>query len=231
MEFINEKLLKRVNNNPTKQVMQLSIFSLCQKIDNKEILLPLFQRDISWTLIKSVSLLNYQLLGKTPMSSISANKINNKISSVTQVDFLNRIIVVDTNSTLSIIDGQQRLATNFKCYIDHDDFKNIVLDLLKGKFLIQTKDIKDCQIPVGILLNKDYQKFSNYITNNPNIREHEPMELLYRIRNKLHSYNYTINSAENLTEEEQTEWFEILNLPGSRISKKQLKTIKEKIKN
>lgn len=34
----------------------------------------------------------------------------------------------------SVVDGQQRLTTNFKAYINHEDFRNIVLDLGKGVF-------------------------------------------------------------------------------------------------
>lgn len=113
----------------------MSIFDMCQKIESKAITLPLYQRDLSWTLTKCIDLLNYQLLGKAPVSPISMNIILSTKECVPQVSFIDRDIMDDVMySQMSVVDGQQRLTTNFKAYINHDDFRNIVLDLGKGYF-------------------------------------------------------------------------------------------------
>ena len=71
----------------------MSIFDMCQKIENKTISLPLYQRDLSWTLSKCIDLLNYQLLGKAPVSPISMNVILNTQECVPQVSFIYRDIM------------------------------------------------------------------------------------------------------------------------------------------
>lgn len=226
---LNENLIKFAGFNPTKQTQQITVVNLCQKIEEKEITLPLYQRDVCWTLEKCVSLLNYQLLGKAPVSPISINKVNKKNSDVIQIDFLDRNVILDVeNEKLSVTDGQQRLTTNYKAYINHEDFKNIVLDLIKGSFIIE-KHIKKNQIPVGILLNKDSAVFSKYIMGNSMLKKSECMSLLYQIRSKLHDYSYTVNLAEKLTESEQILWFEVLNNAGSRVTRVQMKLSKLKL--
>ena len=73
-----------------------------------------------------------------------------------QVSFITREIVKDMSRTqISIVDGQQRLTTNYKAYTDSEDFRNIVLDLIKGRFLLVEGAIERYQIPVGKLLNKE----------------------------------------------------------------------------
>ncbi|MDJ8951191.1 hypothetical protein PTL49_15090, partial [Clostridium perfringens] len=67
---INKNLEKIAGFNPTKRTYQISILNICEKIENQEITLPLYQRDVSWTLQKSVDLMNYQLLGKAPVAPI-----------------------------------------------------------------------------------------------------------------------------------------------------------------
>jgi hypothetical protein len=51
------------------------------------------------------------------------------------------------------------------------------------------------------------------------------------VRSKIHSYNYTINIAEDLTENEQIEWFEILNNAGRRVTTIQMAFSKLKLHN
>lgn len=48
--------------------------------------------------------------------------------------------------------------------------------------------------------------------------EHYSMVQLTEDRNGKYSAAYTLNSAEDLTEDEQIEWFEVLNNAGSRVS-------------
>lgn len=223
---ISESLKKMVAYNPTKQTFQMSSLNLCEKIESNDITLPLYQRDISWSTKKAVSLLNYQLNGKAPVSPISVNKITDKSYSVAQVTFIDRTIIdVFKVGQLSVTDGQQRLSTNYKCYINHPDFSCVVLDLQKGIFTIidNPDSIKSCQIPAGILLNKDTDTFFEHIDKCKVLKKPEVTNVLLQTRSKLRDYNYTINLAEDLSEEEQIEWFEVLNNAGSRVSRVQMK--------
>ena len=51
---INKLLLEAANLNPTKNSRQEYIFTLCEYIEKNELTLPLYQRDVSWTLAKCV---------------------------------------------------------------------------------------------------------------------------------------------------------------------------------
>lgn len=118
----------------------------------------------------------------------------------------------------SVVDGQQRLTTNYKAYCNHPDLKNVVLDLGKGEFVINTESFRRNQIPVGILLNKDDLMLIGYTGKNKALSAPEIVNALLQIRNKIKTYQYTINFATDLTEDEQIDWFEVLNNAGSRVS-------------
>lgn len=226
---VNKRLVNASSFNPTKKTFMMSVADMNQKIESQEFSLPLYQRDISWTIQKAIDLFNYQLLGKAPVSPISINVINNTNDCVPQVSFIEREVVDKVvRGQFSIVDGQQRLTTNYKAHINHDDFRNIVLDLVKGKFILVEGAIKKHQIPVGTLLNKEDATFFSYITRNSVLKEPNTMTLLVQIRSKMKTYNYTINSAEDLSEDEQIEWFEVLNNAGSRVSILQMRFSKLK---
>lgn len=115
---IHPRLKENVELNPTKESSQENLDLLCQKIDSRVITLPLYQRDLSWTTQKSVDLLNYQLSGKSPVSAISINVIDEVSDSVAvpQVTFINRELVDLKSGMHSVVDGQQRLTTNYAAY-------------------------------------------------------------------------------------------------------------------
>ena len=119
---------------------------------------------------------------------------------------------------MSVVDGQQRLTTNYKAYCNHPDLKNVVLDLGKGEFVINTEAYRKNQVPVGILLNKDDNKLIAYTEKNKALASPMVVNALLQIRNKIKTYQYTINFATDLTEDEQINWFEVLNNAGSRVS-------------
>jgi hypothetical protein len=218
---INKQLLEAANLNPTKNSRQEYIFTLCEYIEKTELTLPLYQRDISWTLQKCVELLNYQLLSKSPISAISINIINNvsKEFAVPQVSFIERELISHTvRGQMSVVDGQQRLTTNYKAYCNHPDLKNVVLDLGKGEFVINNEAFRKNQVPVGVLLNKDDKKLIEYTENNKALSSPTVVNALLQIRNKIKTYQYTINFATDLSEDEQINWFEVLNNAGSRVS-------------
>ncbi len=218
---INKRLLEAANLNPTKNSRQEYIFTLCEYIEKNELTLPLYQRDISWTLHKCVELLNYQLLSKSPISAISINIINNVSAefAVPQVSFIERDLLPNAvRGQMSVVDGQQRLTTNYKAYCNHPDLKNVVLDLGKGEFIINTEAYHRNQIPAGILLNKDDTKLIEYTESNKALSSPVIVNALLQIRNKIKTYQYTINFATDLSEDEQINWFEVLNNAGSRVS-------------
>lgn len=216
---INKNLYATAGFDPTKKTSQMTVVEMCRKIESNAISLPLYQRDISWTLQKCIDLLNYQLCGKAPVSPISINVINEDTDAVPQVSFITReIIETVERGQQSVVDGQQRLTTNYKAYSNHNDFRNIVLDLGQGKFTEVLGSVRTNQIPVGILLNKEDKILFDYTQKNKALGSGEVLNILLLVRNKLRNYNYTINSAENLTEDEQIEWFEVLNNAGSRVS-------------
>jgi hypothetical protein len=218
---INRQLLESASLNPTKNSRQDYIFTLCANIEKNELTLPLYQRDVSWTLHKCIELLNYQLLSKSPISAISINVINNtsKDFAVPQVSFIERKILPNiVRGQMSVVDGQQRLTTNYKAYSDHPDLKNVVLDLGKGEFIEISQELRKNQIPVGVLLNKDDEKLITYTANHKALSSPSVVNALLQIRNKIKTYQYTINFATDLSEDEQINWFEVLNNAGSRVS-------------
>ena len=221
---IHPSLFANADMNPTKETSQQTITDLCQSIEDGFLTLPLYQRDLSWTLAKCVDLLNYQLSGKAPVSAISINVINNVDIGTEQVTFIDRELVEKKSGLKSVVDGQQRISTNYKAYVNSPD---IVLDISRGKFILLKDgvEIRNNQIPAGILLNKDIKVFNRYITGFKN----DIQNILSQIRNKFKTYNYTVNKATDLTEDEQIQWFEVLNNAGSKVTEVQMRLSKLKV--
>lgn len=224
---MTNKILKdAVNFDPTKKSQTATVVSLNEDIKNNKISLPIYQRHISWQLQKSVDLFNYQLFGKAPVSPLSFNKIKPESSnSMQQVKLLTRELIPMENISsdqVSVVDGQQRLSTNYRAYIDDSTFQNIVLDLKKGKFRLLEEGPMNHQIPVGKLLNQDDSVMSSYVSDKMNITDFNDMQLLLQIRTKLRQYSYTLHIAEDMTELQQIEWFEVLNNAGSKVTALQM---------
>ena len=223
---INEELIKAGEQNPTKRSLQMPVKQILEYVDKNEFVLPIYQTGIRWTIEKSLNLMNAQMLGKAPIAPLSMLYITKeKENEVEQINLIDRSKVRgDLAYKYSIIDGQQRIVTNLRAYLDDKEFKNIVLDLVEGKFKVINKELdkEDHQIPIGKLLNKDYSVFEKYALSNDILKANFPT--LFVLRNKLHTYNYIINIAEDLTEDEQLQWFEDLNNAGSKIPKVQVET-------
>lgn len=216
---IDKDLMFAATFDPTKKTSMMTVADMCRKIEKNAISLPLYQRDISWTIQKSIDLLNYQLRGKAPVSPISVNVINEVDGAVPQVSFIDREILSEIErGQYSVVDGQQRLTTNYKAYCDHEDFRHVALDLGKGLFTEVQGSLRSNQVPVGILLNKDDTKLFEYVKSKSGLGAADVLSVLLQVRSKMKNYNYTINSAEDLTEDQQIEWFEVLNNAGSRVS-------------
>lgn len=238
MSIITKKKMEEMRNaasfDPTKKSHAASIQKLCQNIESEKLTIPVYQRNLSWTHEKAVELFDFQLNGKSAISAISIIEINNNVDNeysenienkgVKQLKFLTREPIRKKGRLETVIDGQQRLSTNYRAYIGDIEFDRIVLDLGTGNF----KDIKDKepsikQIPVTKLLNKEPSVLTKYLQKKySNDEFNEVYSLLIEIRTKLHTYSYTINVAEDLTFEEQKKWFEILNNAGTRVKGLQL---------
>lgn len=225
---INSKLAEAASFNPTKQSQTKSVFDMCADIENERITLPLYQRDLSWNTDKAIKLFNYQMFGKAPVAPISMNQIGAS-NTIPQISFIqrNRIDNLQSQGVLSIVDGQQRLTTNYKAYINDESFKGIVLDVTKAAF----KEIKNPprfnQVPVGILLNKEQAKLRQYLIDQGTLDE--LYAALLEVRSKMTNYSYTVHIAKDLNEDEQIEWFDVLNTAGSRVTGIQLAFSKIKL--
>ena len=229
---ISKTLVQAASFNPTEKSHKMTVLEMCKKIEMLDITLPLYQRDVSWTINQSIELLNYQLLGKAPIAPISMNIILDTKDFVPQVSFVDREMLEEDDvekGQMSVVDGQQRLTTNYKAYSNNDDFRNVVLDVARGKFLLVEGAFTRSQIPVGILLNKEDSVFYNYLSKNNMMKDSTLITTLVQCRTKIRNYYYTINQAENLSEDEQIEWFEVLNNAGSRVSALQMRFSKMKV--
>lgn len=219
--------LEGVQNN--HETNRITLIDLCTSIKDGNITIPLYQRDQSWQLEKAVDLFEYQLKGKAPVAPVSFNGLADKGKKVPQISFISRIPVEDIETIkYSVVDGQQRLTTNYKACIAHPDFESLVFDLAKGAFIKNKNQIfKKSQIPVGILLNFDEDIFYEYT------REHQFHKIdaknLRNIRSKIHNYMYTVHIGKDLDLQEQIEWFEKLNNAGSKVTAIQMGLCKLKI--
>ena len=220
MKIAKKTLEETANLNPTKQSQSMTVTELCTQIDNGDITIPMYQRGLSWNDNKAVALFNYQLFGKAPVSPLSFNKIG-KNNDVPQLSFVSRKLIKNSSSSkgnLSVVDGQQRLTTNYKAYSNDPSFSHIVLDVTQAKFK-KVKSLQHNQIPVGVLLNRDQQEISKFMQKHFSSKEYTDLSfILIGIRNKMLSYMYTVHIANDMNEKEQIEWFEVLNNAGSRIS-------------
>lgn len=230
---INKNLEFYSTFDPTKESKPIALGNLCKDIEEGKITLPIFQTYIRWTLEKSIDLLQFQLDGKAAVSPISINIIESKELAVPQVSFIERERIENSEivGKHSVNDGQQRLSCNFKAYIDHEDFKCIVLDITSGKFKINTGAVTKSQIPVGKLYNKDPKVFKKYLEEHKELQVFEVQNVLTNVRSKFLGYYYTVNYAKDLTEDEQREWFEVLNLAGSRVTEVEVYLTEMLIKN
>ena len=233
MKINSIKLQAATNLNPTKRSQTMTITDLCEKIENGSLTVPLYQRGLSWNDTKAINLFNYQLFGKAPVAPISLNEIGTN-DDVPQLSFIERNVISDNHQgKLSVVDGQQRLTTNYKAYSNDDSFSNIVFDFTQAKFRNANKGrANKSQVPVGILFNKDQQILTDYIYENYSANDATQLfPVLIGIRTKILNYSYTIHIADNMTENEQIEWFEVLNNAGSKVSLIELSLSKLKMHN
>lgn len=217
-------LMEKADFDPSKERKDMTIRKLCEDIEDGNIVLPVFQTYIRWTKEKAKELFNYQLFGKAPVAPISINLIDNPEQVIDQIGFLDRKLLnkADLVGKFSVADGQQRLSTNYKAYINDPDFKNIVLDLNKRCFIefdmnVQAEPLSH-QIPVGILYNKEQSVFLDYVNSKPSLKKDDVKDVLSSIRKKHQNYYYVVNFASNMSKHEQMEWFEVLNLAGTQVT-------------
>lgn len=231
----------KIENDPSRETMIMTIEDICRKVDDGKIVMPIFQTGLRWTEEKRRDLLSFQLTGFAAVSPISMCHIDfgfepddetyKKYGS--QIGLMTREKLIKIRGEIySLTDGQQRITTNYKCYIGHSDMKNYMVDLNAGKVvIINDSDIpKEGQIPVGVIYNKDFKVFDEYVRKHKELQESSLNTYLSLIRNKFLGYRYTVNLAKNLDEKQQMGWFEILNNAGSKIPLKEMRLSRLKIK-
>lgn len=231
MKINVSKLQAASDLNPTKKSQTMTISELSNLIEDGKLTIPMYQRGLSWNDEKVVALFNYQLFGKAPVAPLSLNAIGSN-DDVPQLSFVTReLIDGDGNEgKMSVVDGQQRLTTNYKAYSNDETFDNIVLDFTQAKFKKINGQLRENQIPVGILLNKQQSVLQEHIYNKLSSTEaNQLFPIAISVRTKLLSYSYTVHIAGNMTENEQIEWFEVLNNAGSRVTMIELALSKFKV--
>ena len=227
MATINENLTQYASLNPTQKTHTQSMESLCKDIESNNLVLPVYQTGLRWTKQKNVDLYDFMLQGKAPVSPISMNVIKDVTKAIEQVSFIHRDIIDGSLiGKHSVTDGQQRLTCLYKAYVNDPEFADIVLDVSRAKFQTLNSPIKNYQVPVGILLNKNVDVFYAYMNDNSFLKKDITKDAVYSVRKKFFGYSFVINLAEDLDEAEQVNWFEVLNNAGSQISKLQMKFAK-----
>ena len=153
-----DKFEAAINFNPTKRSQTMTIQDLNKRIEEGGLTVPLYQRGLSWNDDKAIALFNYQLFGKAPVAPISLNEIGTH-DEVPQLNFISREQIDGENQgKLSVVDGQQRLTTNYKAYSNDSSFENSE----KGKNMIEIKfRLVFCSTKI-----KRYYKIT-YIENGP----------------------------------------------------------------
>lgn len=137
-----DKFEAAINFNPTKRSQTMTIQDLNKRIEEGGLTVPLYQRGLSWNDDKAIALFNYQLFGKAPVAPISLNEIGTH-DEVPQLNFISREQIDGENQgKLSVVDGQQRLTTNYKAYSNDSSFEKIALDLSQSKFRKRKKMIE-----------------------------------------------------------------------------------------
>lgn len=232
---ISAELVDDSYTDPTKDRIEKNIQSLVEMIDENELVLPIFQTDLRWKIEDALNLFNWQLSGPAPVAPVSFNRLTRANHQMLNVTFLDRRPIsfeemsANSDERFNVVDGQQRISTNYMAAVNHADFKTIVLDIKKGQFILKKGKRLDHQIPVGILYNKSDDVFGNFLEEN-NITEFQLLKLLTQIRTKFFNYKYSINNAKNLDFEQQMDWFNRLNLAGSKLPHVQMKLTNLQVK-
>ena len=217
---VNQELNFYATSDPTKESKPVAIRDLCEDVKSEKLTIPIYQTYLRWSVEKYIALFNFQLLGKAAVSPISINVIEDPSFATQQLTLIDRQKISSDRikGKLSLNDGQQRISCNYMAFIDHQDLKCIVLDLSKGKFVYNTKQLRTSQIPVGVLYNDNDDVFSSYIEENKQFQPFKIQSLLMKIRTKHFGYFYTVNYAKDLSQREQEDWFEVLNNAGTRVT-------------
>lgn len=224
MVKMNESLTEFADLNPTQKTHTQTMEALCKEIENENLVLPVYQTGLRWVKQKNVDLYNFIFRGKAPVAPISMNVITDAKKAIEQVTFIDRELVTSNLvGKYSVTDGQQRLTCLYKAYINDSEFSDIVFDVSRAQFTTLKSSIKNYQIPVGILFNKNAETFYGYMNGSSFLKNDTIKDAVLSVRKKFFGYSFVINMAENLNEEEQVEWFEVLNNAGSQISKVQMR--------
>lgn len=218
MDINVDKIKEALSFDPTNESWHLTAADLLKKADEKQLTTSELGRRYSqedyWDFDTDAAFLNDQLFSKLPLPAIAIN-INGDNSNGVKKAALWCWETLD-NSAWSIVDGKQRLSVIYDAWSSKPDYDevnyDIVFNLVDGAFEYIDDIPSKEEVPVDFILNKDQQKLTDYITKRFSDNEvKEVTPLLFGIRNKILNYTYTILTANDLTKEEQQNWYRILH--------------------
>lgn len=212
-ETVNiDNLKAKLENTPKiNQEVFINTKEICQLADAGKFEIPPFKVifDNAWDAEQKVAFLNSMLYSKMPPSTLAFNVDGSMPDLHTFLP--NNQYHMSAFDKIEIIDGIQRINLLYDAWINNYTVKNIVLDLEEGKFrTTQATRLKPSLLPLGILLNRDENIFSEYLRKISD--QKEAYFTLYSIRAKLLSnYNFSILTTQNQSLEEQRNWWHLLN--------------------
>lgn len=209
--IINSKLREVLQYNSNQVITTYSIQSLCFMIDNNQLTMPDYKETVEWANNYKMDLFNYELFAKTPVTEILALS-NNGNDNVPQLSIYSgrEIPQSKLSDTISVLDGSQRLLTNYQAYINDQGVKNIALNLETPSFEIVTETTKtENLLPIGVLMNHDLSLLSSWLIDHQEIDD-EGQKIILGIRSKLMDCKLVVQVAEGLDRAEQLAYYKML---------------------
>ena len=217
---INSTVLKSVTFNPSLETHSINIRELCSAIENKQLVQPFYLEKFNkmlkrekhkWSATDMCRLFYTQLFENFPVSQITVNVFENDQDLKRYSDILKNVQEIEyKRGTKLLLDGYERLNTNYMAYINDPSVSHIYLDLYNGLFTVKDEPEKGL-IPVGVLYNKDDSVLSSYIKDREELQSFEIYQLLLNIRSKHFGYFYSVNQATDLDLSSQLAWYAYLN--------------------
>lgn len=210
--IINSKLQEVLQYNSNQVITTYSIQNLCFMIDNDQLTVPSYKETAEWANRYKMDLFNYELFAKTPVTEILALS-NNSSDNVSQLSIYRgqEIPQNKLSDTISVLDGSQRLLTNYQAYINDQGVKDIALNLEVPRFEIidGTTDTTNL-LPIGVLMNHDLSLLSSWLIDHQDKIDDEGQKIILGIRSKLMDCKLVVQVAEGLDQTEQLVYYKML---------------------
>lgn len=173
-----------------------------------------YQRNYEWTVKEILALLETLNEGKFDIGTAKINIIDRDSEISKQcipLEFMEKYSLSPTQQLWALVDFQQRLTTLLMFYNNHAKVKFIKYNIKEKRFMLSKSD-KDNFIPVCALFNLmekiEWLKGKDVET----VRETEKMF------DKMTQTSVNLEIHHNLSIEEQSRWFLLLNGTGKKVS-------------